>query len=56
MSAIRLVKSDPPLTPEQEAYVRDLIREETSRERTFLAALRRALLQIAGAIREERDT
>ena len=43
----------PPLTPEQEAYVRELIRRETSAMQRIVSAVRRAVLQLASVIKED---
>lgn len=44
-------RREPP--PDWERRVREIVREETRRERTVLAAIRRAILQVASALRED---
>jgi hypothetical protein len=57
MTPTRLVKQGaaPPITPEAEAYVRELIRQEIGPIALFVAAAKRAVLQLATAVRGTPD-
>lgn len=43
----------PPLTPEQELAVREIVRQETREASRIVAAIKRAVLQIAAALKDD---